>query len=102
MKETYNARFPWKLEVRLAFCTIKRKYKNNKLSACLHACKMASGKEKVREFWIDLAFHLGYQGIELPKTLRRYNARNEFHLAWLSGFYGGAILKVLERNGWEN
>ena len=45
----------------------------------------------------DFVFHLGYQGMEIPRPLRRLLAKSSFHQAWLSGFYGGGICKVLER-----
>lgn len=45
----------------------------------------------------DFVFHIGYQGIELPKWLRCLVAKSEYHRAWFSGYYGGGILGVLER-----
>lgn len=45
----------------------------------------------------DFVFHLGYQGLALPRPLRKLFAKSTFHQAWLSSFYGGGICKVLER-----
>jgi hypothetical protein len=47
---------------------------------------------------LDLFFHIGYQGILLPVFFRKIFAKTSIHKAWLSGFYGGGILGVLDRN----
>lgn len=43
-------------------------------------------------------FHFGYQGLQLPVWFRRVFAKTAMHKAWLSGFYGGGIMGVLERH----
>lgn len=45
----------------------------------------------------EFAFHLGYQQFCLPKMLRRLLVKTRLHRAWHSGYYGGGILGVLER-----
>jgi len=47
--------------------------------------------------FVDFVFHLGYQQIMFPTWLRKLFAKSILHKAWLSGFYGGGILGVLER-----
>lgn len=36
----------------------------------------------------DFVFHLGYQGIIVPKMIRRLFVKTELHRAWLSGYTG--------------
>ena len=45
----------------------------------------------------DLFFHMGYQGIKIPRWTRRIFVKSEYHRAWHSGYYGGGILSVMER-----
>lgn len=51
---------------------------------------------------VDFVFHCGYQGLTLPKWFRKVIAKQEVHKAWVSGFYGGGILSVLERHANKN
>jgi hypothetical protein len=46
----------------------------------------------------EFAFHLGYQQFCVPKILRRLLAKTVLHRAWHSGYHGGGILGVLDRN----
>lgn len=46
---------------------------------------------------MDFVFHIGYQGFLLPVWFRKLFAKTAIHKAWLSGFYGGGIMGVLER-----
>lgn len=43
-------------------------------------------------------FHLGYQRFALPIWFRKLFAKTAIHREWLSGFYGGGIIGVLERH----
>lgn len=45
----------------------------------------------------DFFFHLGYQQLILPRWFRKLVTRSELHKAWLSGYTGAGICKVLER-----
>jgi len=45
----------------------------------------------------DVCFHLGYQGIRLPRTLRKRLAGSPLHRAWHHGYYGAGLLKINER-----
>ena len=49
----------------------------------------------------DFFFHLGYQGYELPRFLRRLIAKRILHEAWLSGYTGAGIASVMEREEWK-
>jgi hypothetical protein len=44
----------------------------------------------------DFVFHLGYQGFEPPRCLRKIFARTELHRTWFGGFTGLAILSIDE------
>jgi hypothetical protein len=46
----------------------------------------------------DFFFHFGYQGLVIPIFFRKLLAKTKIHKNWLSGFYGGGILSVLERH----
>ena len=47
--------------------------------------------------FMDFIFHIGYQGFLLPVWFRKFFAKTDMHRAWLSGYYGGGIIGVLER-----
>jgi hypothetical protein len=47
--------------------------------------------------FLDFVFHIGYQGLTLLIWLRRLFARTRLHKSWLSGFYGGGIIGIEER-----
>jgi hypothetical protein len=47
---------------------------------------------------VDFVFHCGYQGLSLPKWFRKAFAKQVIHKAWVSGFYGGGILSILDRH----
>ena len=55
-----------------------------------HAVHMASDAN-------DFIFFLGYQGVLIPRSIRRMFAKSNIHKAWLAGFYGGGILSVMDR-----
>lgn len=46
---------------------------------------------------VDFVFHCGYQGLCLPIWFRKAIGKQKIHKAWVSGFYGGGILSILER-----
>jgi hypothetical protein len=48
--------------------------------------------------FLDFIFHIGYQGFLLPAWFRKLFAKTEIHRAWLSGYYGGGIVGVIERS----
>ena len=48
--------------------------------------------------FMDFMFHIGYQGFLLPIWFRKLFAKTEIHRSWLSGFYGGGVVGVLERH----
>jgi hypothetical protein len=48
--------------------------------------------------FMGFIFHTGYQGLLMPVWFRKLFARTAIHKTWLSGFYGGGVMKVLERH----
>ena len=50
----------------------------------------------------EFIFQLGYSGVELPRSVRCILAKTSIHQQWMSGFYGGGILKILDRQAEEN
>ena len=44
----------------------------------------------------DLAFHLGYQQILIPRPVRKVLAKTNLHRSWLSGFTGLGICSIVE------
>lgn len=63
------------------------------MRSCISSLKMDFN---VSNSLLDLFFHLEYQQILLPVWFRKINANYQHHKAWLSGFYGGGILSILE------
>jgi hypothetical protein len=47
--------------------------------------------------FLDVFFHIGYQGLLLPLWFRRLFAKTGMHKHWFAGYYGGGILGVLDR-----
>lgn len=45
----------------------------------------------------EFAFQLGYVGFQAPKLLRKIGAKSRFHASWLSGYYGGGICGIMDR-----
>ncbi|UZE97248.1 hypothetical protein [Alkalimarinus alittae] len=72
--------------------TVKRKrYYTRRLKQCL------SCSENLYDFF----FHLGYQSLLIPRVVRKLIAKNNLHRAWLSGYTGAGIAKVMEREEWR-
>jgi len=46
----------------------------------------------------NLFFHFGYQGITLPRLIRRLIVKSQCHRAWLSGYTGGWLGSISERS----
>lgn len=46
----------------------------------------------------EFIFHLGYQGLAFPRSVRKVVAKSKWHQAWHSGYFGGGILSILERH----
>jgi len=44
----------------------------------------------------EFMFHLGYQGLEFPRWIRKLLAKTKIHKAWFSGFTGLGILSIME------
>lgn len=44
----------------------------------------------------EFIFHMGYQGWEPSRFLRKLFSRSKLHCAWLSGFTGLGILSIDE------
>lgn len=48
------------------------------------------------ETFEKFVFHLGYQGWQVPRLVRKIFARSGLHRAWLSGFTGLGVLSIDE------
>lgn len=51
---------------------------------------------KTSSGFLDFVFHVGYQGFEFPRSIRRLFAKSAIHRSWFSGFTGLGILSITE------